>query len=113
MIAYNPEGTPEENDRYTELERRFQEGFNAADPFAHRLLPDIPMTITGPALHPTQVRAYALLAAANIPLPAPSGQRGFSYESVSEWEAKVLRSAARFERYIKESEELPDGNTEV
>ncbi len=66
-------------------------------------------------LHETQVRAYALLAAANIPLPHPDGQRGFSYESVSEWEAKVLRSAARFERYIngktttstQESEDSP------
>lgn len=103
-------GTPEENNRYTELERRFQEGLHAG---RDHVVPDIPMTITGPALHPTQVRAYALLAAANIPLPAPSGQRGFSYESVSEWEAKVLRSAARFERYIKENEELPDGNTEA
>lgn len=65
-------------------------------------------------LHETQVRAYALLAAAHIPLPNPTGQRGLSYESVSEWEAKVLRSAARFERYIngktnitKESEDSP------
>lgn len=79
----------------------------------HHLLPYTPMIFNGPALHPTQVRAYALLAAANIPLPNPAGQRGFSYENVEEWEAKVLRSAARFERYIKEGEELPDGNTEV
>ena len=60
-----------------------------------------PLTITGPALHGTQVRAYALMAAATgITLAPAQSLRGASYENVEEWEARVLRSAARFERYI-------------
>lgn len=63
----------------------------------HHLLPGPFMTITGPALHETQIRAYALLAASNAHLPRTSAG----------WEEQTLALARKFERYIKESEDSP------
>ena len=48
------------------------------------------------AVHPTQVRAYALIAAANLPLPNSRP----AADDLAVWRANVLRTAREFEKYI-------------
>lgn len=67
-----------------------------------------PVDWSGPALHPTQVRAYALLAAANL---TPPNSRP-NADDLALWRANVIRTAREYERYImqdppKESEDSP------
>lgn len=63
-----------------------------------RGMPEFPMTITGPALHPTQIRAYALIAASNM----LGSSVGFHPHpgNVADWEGRVLKSAAHFVDFI-------------
>lgn len=65
--------------------------------------------MTGPALHPTQIRAYALLAASNM----LAGSVGFHPHpaALADWEARVRETAERFAAHIAAGgSEVPDGH---
>lgn len=71
------------------------------------VLPDVEPKFTGPAMHETEVRAAALLAASNM----VGGTTGFHPHAsdVRAWETRVLDTARRFERYINGTTE-PKGS---
>lgn len=64
--------------------------------------------VTGPALHDTQVRAAALIAASNM----VGGTAGFHPHAsdIRAWETRVLDTARRFEHYINGT---PPGSEET
>lgn len=68
-----------------EMRRLYRGGIAAPGPTFHELAP-----------HPKTVRAAALMAAANM----LAGSAGAHPSTVEGWEARVLRTAQRFERYI-------------
>lgn len=91
-MVYDPDD-PENLAKYEQWREEFEKANEAPWTDQRHLFP---VSITERPLHETQVRAYALLAAANIPIPVARP----AYEDLAAWEAKVLRTAARFERYI-------------
>lgn len=70
-----------------EMRRLYRGGIAAPGPTFHELAP-----------HPKTVRAAALMAAANM-LAGSAGAHPHA-STVEGWEARVLRTAQRFERYI-------------
>lgn len=58
------------------------------------------VVITGPALHETQIRAYALAAASHL----PHANLRPSHADIDAWHRQVLDLAVRFEAYIRGGE---------
>jgi hypothetical protein len=85
--------TPEELERWR---KAIEESVSRPAHLRARRLLDRQMTITGPALHETEVRAHALIAAANL-TPPNSRPR---VEDLELWQRNVMRTAEVFAGYI-------------
>jgi hypothetical protein len=77
--------------------RLFSEAMDALPQSAyHQVVPN-PKIFIGPELHDTQIRAYALIAAAQLQAPSPRWNR----DDIVLWERKVLDAADVYAHYIK------------
>ena len=68
----------------------------------HRILPDpFQAILSGPALHPTQIRALALMSAVTLYASNVASNNNLTPADRPRLESSILDSAARFEAYIR------------
>lgn len=68
----------------------------------HRILPDpFQAILSGPALHPTQIRAQALMSAVTLYAYNVASNNNLMPADRPRLESSILDSAARFEAYIR------------